>query len=113
MWTKETDKSVRKEVGVGRDIYRKWSNSESLELENEIGVTLWEKNLVSSCKVAHGRGTTNREANTAHRKDEGNGKQIEEGKKLSSIYYVSDTLLSVFTYLNWKWQRARKGKKKS
>ena len=26
----ETDKSVRKEVGVGRDIYRKWSNSESL-----------------------------------------------------------------------------------
>ena len=43
MWTKETDKSVRKEVGVGRDIYRKWSNSESLELENEIGVTLWEE----------------------------------------------------------------------
>ena len=52
------------------------------------------KNLVSSCKVAHGRGTTNREANTAHRKDEGNGKQIEEGKKLSSIYYVSDSVLA-------------------
>ena len=24
---------------------------------------------------------------------------------------MSDTLLSVFTYLNWKWQRAQKGKK--
>ena len=52
MWTKETDKSVRKEVGVGRDIYRKWSNSESLELENEIGVTLWEEE--SSIKLQSG-----------------------------------------------------------
>ena len=43
-----------------------------------------KNNLVSNCKAAPGRGTTNRQANTAYRKDKGNGEN--RGRREETIY---------------------------
>lgn len=45
-----------------------------------------KNNLVSNCKAAPGRGTTNRQANTAYRKDKGNGEN--RGRREETIEHI-------------------------